>query len=95
MIPCIITIHFLAQIVDITKNECDNAYAYVPDLGGYGVVVYSYADNKSWRVHHNFFHFDPLSGDFKVGGVQFQWTDGVFGMALGKANPEGSVCLSH
>lgn len=58
-------------------------------MGGYGVIVYSFKDNKSWRVKHNFFHFDPLSGDFNVGGIKFQWTDGVFSMALGKASPDG------
>jgi len=81
---------FANVIVDIPKNECENAYAYMPDLGGYGVVVYSYKSNKSWRVKHNFFHFDPLSGDYNVGGVNFQWTDGVFGMALGKPSSEGT-----
>ncbi|XP_031622828.1 protein yellow-like [Contarinia nasturtii] len=82
---------FLANvIVDVPKQQCDNAYAYVPDLGGYGVVVYSFKENKSWRVKHNYFHFDPLEGDFLVGGVNFQWTDGVFGMALGKQTNEGT-----
>lgn len=75
------------QIVDVQPNDCENAFAYVPDLGAYGVVVYSFKDNKSWRVKHNYFHFDPLSGAYHVGGVSFQWTDGVFGMALGKASP--------
>lgn len=77
------------QIVDVQKDNCDNAYAYVPDLGAYGVVVYSLKDNKSWRVKHNFFHFDPLHGDYNVGGVNFQWTDGVFGMAVGKPKTDG------
>jgi len=81
---------FANVIVDIPKHQCENAFAYVPDLGGYGVVVYSYKNNKSWRVKHNFFHFDPLSGDYNVGGVNFQWTDGVFGMALGRPSGEGT-----
>ncbi|XP_050303842.1 protein yellow [Anthonomus grandis grandis] len=81
---------FLANIiVDVPKGECDNAYAYIPDLGGYGVVVYSLKENDSWRLKHNFFHFDPLHGDFNVGGVNFQWTDGVFGLALGKPDENG------
>ena len=51
---------------------------------------FSLKSNKSWRLKHNFFHFDPLQGDYNVGGVNFQWTDGVFGMALGKPiNDEG------
>ncbi|XP_004533855.1 protein yellow [Ceratitis capitata] len=75
---------FFANIViDSERNECDDAYAYVPDLGAYGLIVYSFRDDRSYRVKHNFFHFDPLQGDFNVGGVNFQWTDGVFGLAVG------------
>uniref|UniRef100_A0A1I8PA66 Protein yellow n=1 Tax=Stomoxys calcitrans TaxID=35570 RepID=A0A1I8PA66_STOCA len=80
---------FLANIiVDSERSECANAYAYIPDLGAYGVIVYSFRDNHSYRVKHNFFHFDPLHGDFNVGGVNFQWTDGVFGMAVGPLKPD-------
>ncbi len=46
------------------------------------MIVYDFKQDKSWKVKHNFFHFDPLQGDYNVGGVNFQWTDGVFGMAL-------------
>lgn len=78
------------QIVDVaTKSDCNNAFAYVPDLGAYGLVVYSFEENKSWRVKHNFFHFDPLNGEYNIGGVNFQWTDGIFGMGLGKTTPDG------
>lgn len=68
---------------------CDDAYAYLPDLGAYGVVVYSLKDDKSWRIKHNYFHFDPLNGDYQVRDVNFQWTDGVFGMALGRQLENG------
>ncbi|KAL3269452.1 hypothetical protein HHI36_008522 [Cryptolaemus montrouzieri] len=80
---------FANIIIDVTPDKCDDAFAYIPDLGGYGVVVYSLAENESWRVKHNFFYFDPLNGDFNVGGVNFQWTDGVFGLALGKLQQNG------
>lgn len=26
----------------------------------------------------SFFFFDPVNGDFNVGGVNFQWTDGIY-----------------
>ncbi|KAI8115218.1 Protein yellow [Lucilia cuprina] len=81
---------FANIIVDSDRSECNNAYAYVPDLGAYGVVVYSFSNDHSYRVKHNFFHFDPLQGDFNVGGVNFQWTDGVFGLAVGPMNPDHS-----
>lgn len=81
---------FANVIVDADRGNCDNAFAYVPDLGGYQVVVYSFNEDKSWRIKHNFFHFDPLSGDYNIGGVNFQWTDGVFGMAVGKRLRDGT-----
>ncbi|CAH1156186.1 unnamed protein product [Phaedon cochleariae] len=80
---------FANIVVDVTKDTCDKAFAYLPDLGGYGLVVYSFADNKSWRISNNYFHFDPLKGDLTVGGVNFQWTDGIFGLALGPINQNG------
>lgn len=81
---------FLANvIVDTNKDKCDDAYAYIPDLGGYGLVVFSLKDSESWRFKHNYFHFDPLHGDFTVGGINFQWTDGIFGLALGPEEESG------
>ncbi|EFA10662.1 yellow-c precursor [Tribolium castaneum] len=80
---------FANIVVDVNPDKCDEAFAYIPDLGAYSLVVYSWAANDSWRVKHNFFHFDPLKGDFNVGGVNFQWTDGVFGLALGPMQDNG------
>lgn len=51
--------------------------------------MYSWAANDSWRIKHNYFHFDPLKGDLNAGGVNFQWTDGVFGIALGPIQADG------
>jgi hypothetical protein len=59
-------------------------------LGAYGVVVYSFAEDKMWRVKHNYFHFDPLHGDYNIDGYNFQWTDGVFGMSLTPRLADGS-----
>lgn len=81
---------FANVVVDTDKSDCSDAFAYVPDLGGYGLVVYSLKENKSWRIKHNFFHFDPLMGDFNVGGVRFQWTDGIFALAVGNKKPDQS-----
>lgn len=75
--------------MDTTPDRCDQAYAYIPDLGGYGIVVYSWSKNDSWRVKNNYFYFDPLEGNLTVGGVNFQWTDGVFGLALSNIQNDG------
>lgn len=60
--------NFLANIiVDVTKDTCNNAFAYVPDLGSNALIVYSLAANEAWRVTHHYFHFDPVWGDYNVG----------------------------
>ncbi|KAG5889904.1 hypothetical protein JTB14_008050 [Gonioctena quinquepunctata] len=70
-------------IVDITKDTCGNAFAYIPDMGGYGLVVYSFAENDSWRIRHNYFNVDPLKGDLTIGGVSAQSPFGIISIALG------------
>ncbi|XP_014204221.1 protein yellow-like isoform X2 [Copidosoma floridanum] len=85
---------FFADLaIDVDKDACDDAHAYLSDLGGFGLVVYSWAQNNSWRFHHNYFHFDPLNGDFNVTGINFHWTDGVFGLAVSPKRPDGSKTL--
>ncbi|XP_018561263.1 L-dopachrome tautomerase yellow-f2-like [Anoplophora glabripennis] len=75
--------------VDVSKTDCDSAYAYLPDLGGYGLIVYSLKENKSWRVTHNYFYLEPLGGEFNVAGHQFQWNDGVFSVELTAMKSDG------
>ncbi|KAJ8939824.1 hypothetical protein NQ318_014951 [Aromia moschata] len=75
--------------IDVTKDACDNAFAYFPDLGGYGLIIYSLKENKSWRVTHNYFFLEPLAGEFLVSGHNFQWNDGVFSVELTDLNPDG------
>lgn len=80
---------FANIIVDVDPSMCDKAFAYMPDLGSYGLVVYDWANNETYRIKHHYFHFDPLAGDYHIGGVNFQWTDGLFGIALGAREPDG------
>ncbi|XP_060521874.1 L-dopachrome tautomerase yellow-f2-like isoform X2 [Cylas formicarius] len=75
--------------VDTTKEDCTNAYAYFPDLAGYGLVVYSLSENKAWRVNHNYFYVEPTAGEFRIAGHQFQWNDGVFSVELTDVKPDG------
>ncbi|XP_054014757.1 protein yellow-like [Hylaeus anthracinus] len=84
---------FADLVVDVDENNCDDAYLYTSDLGGYGMVVYSWAKNDSWRISHNFFHFDPVNGNFNISGFNFQWTDGVFGMSLSPPQKDGYKTL--
>lgn len=58
-------------------------------LGGFGVIVYSLKENKSWRVTHNYFYLEPMAGEFFIAGHNFQWNDGVFSLELTGIKPNG------
>ncbi|OXU27142.1 hypothetical protein TSAR_003267 [Trichomalopsis sarcophagae] len=75
---------FIANIaIDLGKGGCDDAFAYMSDELGYGLIVYSWQLNKSWRLYHSYFMPDPLAGDYNIGGLNFQWgEEGIFGMSL-------------
>ncbi|XP_031631444.1 uncharacterized protein LOC116345869 [Contarinia nasturtii] len=80
----------LASItVDADPNNCQNTYAYIPDLATYRLYVYSLSQNRIWTFQHNYFHFDPVHGDFNIDGIPFQWDDGIFSITLGKRNADG------
>ncbi|KAF9418128.1 hypothetical protein HW555_004938 [Spodoptera exigua] len=80
----------LASITVVIKNgDCSNAYAFIPDLVTYGLIVYSLRENDSWRHQHNYFHFNPTSGNLRVAGQSFTWNDGIFSVATGEPGPDG------
>lgn len=75
---------FIANTLVEVGDDCNDAYAYFSDELGYGLIVYSFEENNSWRFEHGFFYPDPLRGDFNIGGLNFQWAEeGIFGLALG------------
>lgn len=75
--------------VDIGKT-CDDTFAYFSDELGYGLIVYSLEQNKSWRFAHSYFYPDPLRGDYNIAGMNFQWgEEGIFGMALSPIKSDG------
>ncbi|XKL69648.1 hypothetical protein PGB90_007417 [Kerria lacca] len=80
-------------IADVKNKNCDEAFAYIADCGANALIVYDLEKDESWRITHHFFHFDPLSGDYFVGtpsrGINFQWPDGIFGLALSGIQSNG------
>lgn len=48
---------FFANIA-VEDYDCEDSYAYLGDLGGPGVVVYSWRINKSWLIKNDFFKHD-------------------------------------
>lgn len=75
--------------IDVEPNSCDDAYAYLPDLLAYGLVVYSYKQDNSWRVDHDYFRYEDDARQFHIGGLSFDWEDGIFSIALSKINSDG------
>ncbi|KAB0793472.1 hypothetical protein PPYR_13092 [Photinus pyralis] len=68
--------------VDIQKNRCDDAYAYAVDVWRYGLVVFSLKERRSWRLTDHLFYPDPLAAAYELHGLKFEWTDGIFSLAL-------------
>lgn len=83
---------FFANIA-VEDGDCDNTFAYLADLGAPGLVVYSWKAQNSWRVKHHYFHPDPLSGNYSVSGIRFQWPDGLFGVAISEKQDDGFATL--
>lgn len=85
---------FIANIAVDLKGRCDDAFAYLSDELGYGLIVYSLKENRSWRFQHSFFMPDPLRGDFNIDGLNFQWgEEGIFGLALTPLQQNGFKTL--
>lgn len=53
------------------------------------LLFHSLRKNKIWSFSHNYFHFDPLHGDFNIAGNEFQWDDGIFSITLGALQQDG------
>lgn len=69
-------------LVDIRENKCDDAFVYVPDVWRYGLVVFSLKEDRSWRTINHLYLPNPRASDYTLHGLNFQWTDGIFGIAL-------------
>lgn len=81
---------FIANTAIDIRNSCEDTFAYFSDELGYGLIAYSWEQNKSWRFEHSFFFPDPLRGDFNIAGLNFQWgEEGIFGMALSPILKDG------
>lgn len=83
---------FFANIA-VEDGDCMDTFVYCGDLGASGLVVYSWKQQDAWRVNHNYFHPDPLAGNYSIDGISFQWDDGLFGLAISKQQPDGYATL--
>lgn len=79
--------------IALEDSDCQKTYAYAGDVGKAGIVVYSWDKNESWRITHHYFHPDPLACNFTVKGLNFTWTDAIFGLGISGPNPDGYSTL--
>ncbi|XP_052863642.1 L-dopachrome tautomerase yellow-f2-like [Anopheles cruzii] len=83
--------HGMASVtVDLSSDDCEEAYAYIPDLAFYRLYVYGFKENRMWTFRHEYLSFDPRMTGFSVAGVRFRWNDGIFSLAIGPKKPESS-----
>lgn len=58
--------------VDVTENNCDDAYAYINDLATEGMIVFSLKKKESFRINHSTFVHDESSLNFTVAGIKLE-----------------------
>lgn len=61
---------------------------YIADVTGFGIIVYDYRTNRSWRTESQSDHLRPNTqySNFVIAGEGFNLPDGVFGMAVSPKN---------
>ena len=74
----------VADILDV-NGRCREAFAYLADVTGFGLIVVDAHREKSWRVASNYFYPYPLHGHYEINNVEFDLMDGVLGLALSPA----------
>lgn len=57
---------------------------YIADVTGFGIIVFDYKNNRSWRVESQANHLRPISqySNFLIAGESFNLMDGAFGLAI-------------
>ncbi|KAL4712270.1 hypothetical protein ACJJTC_004032 [Scirpophaga incertulas] len=71
-------------IVDSRDAHCKDLHVYIADAWRFGLIVFRASDAAFWRFSHFSFYPEPLLSNYTLHGLNFQWSDGLFGMSLGK-----------
>lgn len=69
-------------IVDTRTEDCSDVHVYIADTWRFGLLVFREYDAYFWRYSHHLFYPDPLASNYTLHGLNFQWPDGIFGLAL-------------
>ncbi|XP_060802883.1 protein yellow-like [Amyelois transitella] len=71
-------------IVDSRDARCRDLHVYIADAWRFGLIVFREEDESFWRFSHYSFYPEPLLSNYTLHGLNYQWSDGLFGMSLGK-----------
>ncbi|CAD7090713.1 unnamed protein product [Hermetia illucens] len=74
----------VTPIVDIRSQShgCRKTMVYIADITGFGLLVYDYEANTSWRIENKLMFPNPDWGTFTIAGESFDLMDGLVGLAL-------------
>ena len=73
---------FANLMIDTRMPDCSDLHVYIADTWRFGLLVFRQSDVQFWRFTNPLFFPDPLASNFTLHGLNFQWTDGIFGLAL-------------
>ncbi|XP_045497216.1 protein yellow-like [Colias croceus] len=73
-------------VVDSRTSDCSDLHVYIADTWRFGLLVFRERDASFWRFSHHLFYPDPLASNYTLHGHNFQWSDGIFGLALSPVN---------
>lgn len=82
-------------VVDSRDAQCIDLHVYIADAWRFGLIVFRYQDSSFWRFSHYSFYPEPLLSNYTLHGVNYQWTDGLFGMSLGKSHLGDRLLYYH
>ncbi|XP_072932016.1 dopaminechrome tautomerase-like [Epargyreus clarus] len=80
-------------VVDSRLGDCSDLHVYIADTWRFGLLVFREIDQRFWRFSHHLFYPDPLASNYTLHGLNFQWSDGIFGLALTPENQFGDRIL--
>ncbi|EEB18858.1 major royal jelly protein 4 precursor, putative [Pediculus humanus corporis] len=89
------SLSLLVTIAVDNRRFCDDAFAYIADVGDFGVIVFDSRRHRSWKVKSNYFYPYPNYGSFNIAGTEFDLMDGVIGLALGPLNKYGLASVAE
>lgn len=81
---------YTSILVDIRNGQCEDAHAYITDTWRSALWVFSWAKKRSWRASNYLMLPNPHACEYNFHNqLDYQWTDGIFGTALGLVNSQG------